>query len=201
MTGGYPMERRDTEVLFREVQGFRSLLKALLVYPGSLALIVVFGFAMYRQLGRGIPFGREPMPDFLLWFLGPFMVLLGLFLIFLFTTMRLITTVRRDGLYIRYVPFVNRRIGFHTIKGCEARTYQPIREYGGWGIRWGRSGRVYNVKGTRGVQLVLEGGARAKRTHGRRVHGRGAPRVDVKLMIGSQRADELAKVIREMTGG
>jgi hypothetical protein len=195
------MKKRDTEVLFREVQEFRGLLKALLVYPGSLALVVVFGFAMYRQLGRGIPFGRDPMPDTLLWFLGPFMVALGLFLMFLFTTMRLITTVQRDGLYIRYVPFVNRKIDFHAIKGCEARTYHPIREYGGWGIRRGRSGRVYNVKGDRGVQLYLEHGALPVRTRSRGVHGKSSHAADVKLMIGSQRADELARVIKEVTGG
>jgi hypothetical protein len=185
-TGEVDVEKRDTQQLFHEVQEFRGWLKALLVYPGSFALIVVFGFAMYRQLGRGVPFGREPMPDALLWFLGPCMVLLGLFLIFLFTTMRLVITVRSDGLYIRYVPFVNRKIEFQSIERCEARTYNPIREYGGWGIRGGRSGRAFNVKGNRGVQLHLKGGSGGRST---------------RLMLGSQRADELAEVIGKMMRG
>jgi hypothetical protein len=184
--GEVDVEKRDMNQLFHEVQEFRGWVKALLVYPCSFALIAVFGFAMYRQLGRGIPFGREPMPDALLWFLGPCMVLLGLFLILLFTTMRLVTTVRPDGLYIRYVPFVKRKIEFQSIERCEARTYNPIREFGGWGIRRGISGRVYNVKGNRGVQLYLEGRS------GRR---------PTRLMLGSQRADELAEVIGKMMRG
>ncbi len=33
------------------------------------------------------------------------------------------------------------------IVGAEARSYQPIVEYGGWGVRWSRSGRAFNVSG------------------------------------------------------
>ena len=175
------MSKPGTDVLFHEEQKFRRLWIAALVYPGSLCLIVVFGFAMYSQFGQGIPFGREPMPDGVLWFLGAFMILLGAFLIFLFTTMRLLTTVRRDGLYIRYMPFVNRKIDFQSIDLCEVRMYHPLKEYGGWGIRGGRSGRAYNVRGNRGVQLRFKNGT--------------------KLMIGSQQADELARAIIEMMRG
>ena len=68
-----------------------------------------------------------------------------------------------------------RRFAFDDIASCEARTYRPLLEYGGWGIRWGPSGRAYNVKGNRGVQLVLSSGKR--------------------LLVGSQKAEELATAI------
>ncbi len=56
--------------------------------------------------------------------------------------------------------------------------YSPITEYGGWGIRWSpHRGWAYNVGGSKGVQL---GRANGKR-----------------ILIGSQRADELAQVMRE----
>ncbi len=35
-----------------------------------------------------------------------------------------------------------------------ARKYRPIREYGGWGIRYGWNGRAYSTSGNEGVQLV-----------------------------------------------
>lgn len=165
-------------VLFHEVQNFRRLWMAFLILPGAAALIAVFVFAMLRQLGGGIPFGSDPMPDLLLWILGPLMILLGCFLIFIFFCMRLVVTVKREGLYIRYVPFVKRRISFTDIAGCEAKTYSPLMDYGGWGIRRGKRGRAYNVRGNRGVVLSFKDGT--------------------SLLIGSQKADELADAILRM---
>lgn len=166
------------DVLFHEVQEFRRLWFALLILPGSAALAGIFIIGMYRQIGRGIPFGSDPMPDLLLWILGPFMIMLGCFLIYIFITMRLMVTVKEEGLYIRYVPFVKRRIAFGDIERCEARTYSPLREYGGWGIRGGKTRRAYNVRGNRGVMLFFKNGS--------------------SLLIGSQRADELAAAIARM---
>jgi hypothetical protein len=165
-------------VQFHEVQEFRRLWMAFLILPGAVALIAVFVFAILRQLGGGIPFGSDPMPGLLLWILGPFMILLGCFLIFIFLCMRLVVTVNREGLYIRYVPFVKRRISFTDIAGCEAKTYSPLRDYGGWGIRRGKKGRAYNVRGNRGVVLNFKDGT--------------------SLLIGSQRAEELADAILRM---
>jgi hypothetical protein len=86
------------------------------------------------------------------------------------------TEVRSDGLYVRFLPLPRRhRFGWHEIVAAQARTYRPIREYGGWGIRFSPRGRAYNVHGDRGVQLELADGRR--------------------LLIGSQRADALAAAI------
>jgi len=93
-----------------------------------------------------------------------------------FYFIQLITEVRSEGLYIRFVPFVRQLIPYGDIKTCEARTYSPIGEYGGWGMRWGRSGKAYNISGNRGVQLEFKDGKR--------------------LLIGSQRAEELAQAIQ-----
>jgi hypothetical protein len=37
-------------------------------------------------------------------------------------------------------------------------TYRPFREYGGWGIRFGRQGIAYTVSGDRGVLVRLRNG-------------------------------------------
>jgi hypothetical protein len=92
----------------------------------------------------------------------------------LFLVMRLETEVRGDGLYVRFFPFhLNpRKFAWADIAESRARRYDALREYGGWGIRWGKGGRAYNISGDRGLQLVLKDGKR--------------------WLIGSQKADELA---------
>jgi hypothetical protein len=89
--------------------------------------------------------------------------------------MKLLVQVDSKEVRIHFFPLPRRTIPLGEIRACEARTYRPIREYGGWGIRYGFSGMAYNVSGDRGVQLELHNGKR--------------------ILIGSQRAEELAAVI------
>lgn len=93
---------------------------------------------------------------------------------------RLITEVRDDGVYFRYVPFhfSFRQIPFSNVEKFEARTYRPLKEYGGWGIRFNfKGGRAYTVSGNQGVQFEL--------TDGRQI------------LIGSQQPQVLAQAIIE----
>jgi len=95
----------------------------------------------------------------------------------LFLVSKLIVEVRDDGIYIKYSPFhmSYRKIPLSEIASVEARTYSPLREYGGWGCRGFGKNIAYNVSGNRGVQLVLRDGKR--------------------LLIGSQKPEELADAI------
>ncbi|UCG84543.1 MAG: hypothetical protein JSW38_06960 [Dehalococcoidia bacterium] len=103
----------------------------------------------------------------------------------LFVFLKLETEVRSDGIYIRYLPFHIRfkRFAPEDLSEYYARQYKPIREYGGWGIRCGLfgKGKAYNVSGNKGVQLVFKNGKR--------------------LLIGSQKAEELETAIRSIKGG
>lgn len=85
-----------------------------------------------------------------------------------------------ESLHIRFFPLVTRTIRLDQIAHWEARTYRPILEYGGWGIRCGWKGMAYNVSGNQGVQLELVNGKR--------------------ILIGLQRAEELAMAIGEAKG-
>ncbi|MHC4396041.1 MAG: DUF6141 family protein [Planctomycetota bacterium] len=98
----------------------------------------------------------------------------------LFAALKLETEVRGDGLYIRFYPFhlKFKRFGVEELSEYYAREYRPILEYGGWGIRYGRKGKAYNVSGNKGVQLVFKNGKR--------------------LLIGSQREKELEDAIRSI---
>ena len=100
---------------------------------------------------------------------------------FLFCFGELRTEVRDEALYTRVFPLTRQhRFTWDEIRSCEARTYRPLIEYGGWGVRCGRGGKAYNVSGNRGVQLEFTNGKR--------------------LLIGSQRAEELAAAIQELCG-
>ena len=92
--------------------------------------------------------------------------------------MKLETRLSSDVLVLRFVPFWTKRIRVAEIASCEARDYRPLVEYGGWGIRYGSAGWAYNVSGSRGVQLRLGNGQ--------------------KILVGSQRADELAAAINDL---
>ena len=155
---------------FSETQRFDQPWIRLVVYP--IALLMWFFFV--RQVVLGIPIGDDPAPDA---FYAVFWVVFGIGLPALFHGIRMETRVGPAGVHLRHFPFHRkfRRWPFDRIGSAEARTYRPLREYGGWGIRIGPGGLAYNVKGNRGVQLVLSSG--------------------IRILLGSQEPDALAAAI------
>ncbi len=92
--------------------------------------------------------------------------------------LRLTTVVTPTELrvWFGFIPTYRREIPLSGIARVEVVRYRPFIDYQGWGIRFGRDGeRVYNARGDRGVRLHLVDGS--------------------KILIGSQRADELAGVL------
>ena len=105
-------------------------------------------------------------------------VLIGLAIPLLFYLFELRLKVNNDGLHYQFSPF---HLKFHTIKMDEiesfkAMEYSPLKEYGGWGIKYGFKGKAYNVSGNKGVKLFLKNGAN--------------------IMFGSQKHKELAKALK-----
>jgi Family of unknown function (DUF6141) len=170
-------EPAHADLTFREVQSFRQSRLFVPVVLFALSGGVFFCYGMYQQYVIGIPFGSNPLSDTWLAVAGTAITGLLVGIVGLAATVKLVTEVRADGLHIRFRGlWVNRTIGYNEITLCEARTYRPIMEYGGWGVRWTfHKGKAYNVRGNRGVQLVLANGKF--------------------LLIGSQQADELAAAI------
>jgi hypothetical protein len=88
----------------------------------------------------------------------------------------LVTVVDEGTITLQYRGlWKTRSIPISTVRDARPRTYRPIRDYGGWGIKFGPKGWAYSVSGRQGVQLVLT----EKRP----------------LLIGSKRPDELAEAI------
>jgi len=112
-----------------------------------------------------------------------FSVIIPVFIIpALFYFLKLKTKVEENGIYVRFIPFHLKEIfiSWDQLDECYIRTYSPLGEYGGWGIKYGLggAGKVYNVSGNQGLQLVFKDGAR--------------------LLIGTQKPQELQEVIKKI---
>jgi hypothetical protein len=163
----------QNNVIFREVQRFSLWIRLFFIASMTLGVAVM--------LFSSVTAGSTGSPSAIVIRGGLSLLLLGLAA--LFFVLKLETEVRRDGLYVRFFPLHihHKKIAPGQLVDCYARRYRPIMEYGGWGIRCGfRGGRAYNVRGNKGVQLVLQD--------------------DKRLLVGSQKADELAGAISSMMG-
>ncbi len=170
-------------LLFREVQTWRGTLFGPMLLLAGVSMVLGFGYVMVAQLILGTPIGNRPVPDLGLCSVGVLMIVLGGGLVFLVLRGALVTEVRTDGLCVQHYPLTRRHcFAYSDIEEYRGRTYRPIREYGGWGIRHGLFGRgkAFNVSGNRGVQLVFRDGRR--------------------FLIGSRRTDELARAIAVAKG-
>lgn len=140
----------DRNVHYRETQHVTQWW----VWTIILLLAVAAWFGFVYQIVMGRPFGSNPAPDEViqaLW-LG-----CGVIAPLLIGVTHLRTTVTDDAIRLRYFPIWGRTIPLSEIESCEARTYRPIAEYTGWGIRYWKGGWAWSVKGNRGVQLRLRG--------------------------------------------
>lgn len=143
------------ETLFSEKQRFDQKWIWLLLISVNL----VFFFGVFYQVVKHKTFGNQPMSDTELMITASLMFIFTL----IFLAMRLETYIKKDGIYVRFFPFhlTIKRYSWETIQRCSVRQYDPITEYGGWGLRFGfqRKGMAFNVSGNKGIQLVLKNGS------------------------------------------
>lgn len=155
--------------LFQEAQRFRMWM---FWVPIAIVTFVVW-WQFTEQIIRSNPQGSQPVPDWAAWVLA---IVFGLgFPAFAFVV-RLITEVHSGELTVRVFPFRATRIPLADVREAEVRDYSAQREFGGWGVRTGQSGKAYSAYGNQGVQLWLKG--------------------DKRILIGSQTAGDLAAALR-----
>ena len=107
-------------------------------------------------------------------------VLIGLAIPLLLYLFELRIKVNEDGFHYHFSPF---HLKFHTIKMDEiesfkAMEYSSLKEYGGWGIKYGFKGKAYNVSGNKGVKVFLKNGNN--------------------IMFGSQKYKEMEKTLKKV---
>jgi len=107
-------------------------------------------------------------------------ILVAVSFIFFF---KLKTRIDEFGVHYQFFPFhfSMRKIDWKEIKTARVGTYDPLGEYGGWGLKGGlfwdtSKGKCINISGNIGIQLVLENGK--------------------KLLIGTQKKEEATNVLK-----
>lgn len=156
---------QDEPVLFHERQYFRQAWLWVLMISSLVPLLAIMAVLLPERGAAALP---------------PFLVILTIVaaIFAMMWWMHLDVWVTGRELIVKLTPFhlKPRRIARPEIVEAKCRTYDALREYGGWGIRGGFGhGSAYNVSGDEGVQLVLANGKR--------------------LLIGSQRAGELEEAL------
>ncbi len=155
--------------VFKEEQRFRQVW-----------LMVLLGFSLLVPVGLII---REYIKDntsittneFLGSLIG---IIASVLLIFIF---KLSTRIDEKGIHYQFFPFhfSMKTLLWSEITKAEVRTYDPIGEYGGWGLRYSfnkKKGNAVNVSGDIGIQLTLKNGK--------------------KLLIGTQKKEAVSRVLK-----
>ena len=101
-------------------------------------------------------------------------------LVILFTQLKV--EYDHDRIRLRFFPllFKEKNIHWSEVDRAYIRSYSPLKEFGGWGIRVSRKkyGKAYNTRGNLGLQLVMNDGS--------------------KVLIGTQKPGELEEFLNEL---
>lgn len=154
----------SNEVLFEEVQGadrkkIRSFFKiAAGIFIIALILTLVFKRGNFSGIATTLLVGIV------------ICMIAGIF-----SDIRLVTQIRTDGIYVRYIPFEFSftRYSWGSIQEIYIRKFDPLTT--GVGIRWTPAGRAYIFSGDMGVQIIFTNGK--------------------KLLISTQHPNEIAEVL------
>lgn len=160
------------EILFQENQKFNQWYIWILL----LGVNGLIAYGIIQQVILGKPFGDHPGSNGALLMVFGLTLLIGL----LFFKLKLETVITRDGIYVKFFPFYLKfkHYSWEEIQNLYVRKYNPIMEFGGWGLRGFGRNRALNVSGNMGLQLELKEGKR--------------------LLIGTKKAEELADVIKQL---
>lgn len=114
-------------------------------------------------------------------FHSPFLVLFflaGIIPMALILYKQLETRIDNEGIKVRFSPlgFSEKFFPWKEIEDCYVRKYNPVSEYGGWGLRSLGKRKAYNVSGNIGIQIVT--------------------RDKKRFLIGTQKPDAARAVIR-----
>ena len=155
--------------VFKEEQRFRQVW-----------LMVLLGFSLLVPVGLIInEYIKDNTSMTTNEFLGSLIgIIASVLLIFIF---KLSTRIDEKGIHYQFFPFhfSMKTLLWSEITKAEVRTYDPIGEYGGWGLRYSfnkKKGNAVNVSGDIGIQLTLKNGK--------------------KLLIGTQNKEAVSRVLK-----
>ncbi len=147
------------QILFTEKQYIKNKVLLVLVYISSLIPMVVMSIALVQQILYKESFGNHPVSDSTLIVLWIISILFAIALIYLFRFSYMKIEISTNGFHYRYIPFhrSEKNILPKDVSSYEIVDVKPIRDYGGWGIRYNISGKGkgYIFSGNKGVRFTL----------------------------------------------
>ena len=155
----------EEKILFTEEQRFRQWWLWLLI-------IGLNGFISYKIFIQK-DFGNSSKTT------GIMIMLLVVSILVFFFTIKLKTIIYSDSIEIKFFPFgIHKVYKFQDIQKMEVIKYNPLLDYGGWGIRLG----AYNVAGNMGLKIQYKD----------------KNKYESKIVIGTQKPEELSKIIKSI---
>lgn len=141
------------------------------------------GFLLYGNIMQFVyeqPWGDKPLTDDGLILTTVLILLVLIVSAYLLFGSRLVVEINRIGISYNFHPFFKKtkHIPKETIKTQKVRKYNPIMEYGGWGIKKGLKGNAFNVHGNIGLQLILKD--------------------NKKVLFGTQRPDAIKRAMNKL---
>jgi len=114
-------------------------------------------------------------PLSVLMIISPTLIIMALFFI-----MNLKTVINTTNISIQFYPFIRKpkKYNWSDISRIELIKYNPLLDYGGWGIRGFSDNKAYNIQGNIGLKLYFKD--------------------NTKLLIGTQKPKELNEVIAQI---
>jgi hypothetical protein len=167
------------KLLFREKQRLNIFSLAL-----SLSLFVLLLIYLYKQFNNEVSLSNNLVNNV---GLTSLLVLVGiLVLVSVFATQETIITDKGISLTFFPVLWSKRSIQWEDVENVYVREYNPLQEFGGWSIfrvngpvqRGLGNNRAINVKGNKGLQLIMKDGS--------------------KLLIGTQKVEALESSLSEI---
>ena len=164
-------------MVFKERQKFNQLWIWITIILTSTPVFILFFFATYKQIIQGVPFGNNPMSNEGLIIATIFTLSVVISLLLLFGFAKLTTTIDKQAIRFKFFPFQRKvkYIDWKEVNEYQIIKYNPIGDFGGWGIRKRGKRKVYNVSGNVGLLLFLKSGQ--------------------EMLLGTQKGDELAKFL------
>jgi len=124
--------------------------------------VVPLWYGLYFQITTGNSWGNDRTSNTELAVTASLTTLISVGLILLFTIPRLIVEIGDESICFRYPPLVRKWLVVpkSNIERYTVGKYNPIGEYGGWGVRLksGKFGRAYSVSGNLGLRIYLKNG-------------------------------------------
>tara|TARA_R110000868_G_scaffold143107_3_gene360879 strand:- start:497 stop:1006 length:510 start_codon:yes stop_codon:yes gene_type:complete len=161
-----------SKILFKEEQKFTQWWLWLLLLSPLAVLIYSIFEPIFSEAGfteGNYSFLNSTSSDF--WI--PFFILLSILVLFML--LKLKTEITKERISMRYFPLFSKEWLWIDIEKAEVINYGFV----GYGIRISlKHGMVYNVKGTKGLALLLKNGK--------------------KIVLGTQRPEELEHILRRI---